>query len=173
MTIMAAGIPLGAGGKSEIVVLCNNTINTAVNGIVVLLSPSDTSKGEHNASNKPSTAVGSSVSYQPLVDGLGTCTSLSHELNNPGTCVASSHQLGKLGNCTHSPTPPLWSAGGVQVVGTPNTNVANNPVVGGSNHIWLLKDKPGTRANLSFELVEPGAWAVSEDKLDKEGTWAC
>jgi hypothetical protein len=45
---------------------------------------------------------------------------------------------------------------GVRVVGTPNADTANTILVGRSDHIWLLGDKPGTRAHLSFELNEPG-----------------
>jgi hypothetical protein len=47
MAIMAAGIPPGTGGKRKIVISHDVTIDTAVDGIVVLLPPSTTSRGEH------------------------------------------------------------------------------------------------------------------------------
>jgi hypothetical protein len=63
--ITAAGIPPDAGRKRKIVVLCNNTIDTAISGVIVLLPPYTTSRGEQDASNGPYTTVGLSTSYQP------------------------------------------------------------------------------------------------------------
>jgi hypothetical protein len=116
--ITAAGIPPGTGGNSKIVVLHNDTINTALDGFIVLLSPSAATRGEHDPSNKPSTTVRSSVSYQPLLDRLGKCTSPSHELDNSGMCATLSHKLGKLGDSTHLPALPSYSTGGIRVGGT-------------------------------------------------------
>ncbi len=157
MAIMAAGIPPGTSGTSKIVVLCDDTIDTAVDGIVVLLPPSTTSRGEHDASNEPPTSVRLSVSYQPLVDGLSKSTNPSHELCGPGTCVALfNNKLGKPGMHPlahpHHPPPPS-SAGGVRVVSTPNANAANTTVVGGSNHIWSLEDESGAKARGPLSLL--------------------
>jgi hypothetical protein len=112
--IIAAGMPLGINGKGKIIVLSNDTINTTVGGIVVLLPSYTTSRGGHDTSDKPYTAVGSSAEHRPLVE----CTSPSHGLNGHSTCAASSHKLGKLGTCVHLPNPPHQSTGAVQVVGT-------------------------------------------------------
>jgi hypothetical protein len=57
----------------------------------------------------------------------------------------------------------------VQVVGNPNANAADTTGVGGSNYIWLLKDKPGERAHLSFELVVLGACIRSAKQDDTYG----
>jgi hypothetical protein len=104
--ITAAGTSPGSSGKRKIVVLRDDTINAAIGGVVVLLSPYTNLGGEHDTFDRPYTSVESSASHQLLVDGLGACTSLSHELDCHGTCAALSHELGNPGNCTHLPNPP-------------------------------------------------------------------